>query len=51
MCSLDCVLVGSYSGVVRGYRPCPGPYLPDHLLLEAQLHLPIIQLEMGRLIP
>ena len=47
---LDCVFVSSFTGVLRAYRPIPGPFSPDHLLLETKLSAPIIQIGTGQLI-
>lgn len=46
----DCVFVSSFTGVLRAYRPIPGSFSPDHLLLETKLSAPIIQIGTGQLI-
>ncbi len=46
----ECILVGSFSGILRGYRPSPGGYKPDHLLIEKQLDAPIVQLAVEHIV-
>jgi Bardet-Biedl syndrome 9 protein len=46
----DKIAVGSFQGLVRVYRPEPGSFSPDHLLIEHQTGQPILQLETGRFI-
>lgn len=47
----ECVFVGSFSGILRAYRPSsPGGYSPNHLLLEKQLNAPIIQLSIEHIV-
>ncbi|KFM77233.1 Protein PTHB1, partial [Stegodyphus mimosarum] len=51
----DKLITGSYSGVLRIFKPQPlkqedgtySPFRPDDLLLEAQLSSPIIHLGIG----
>ena len=46
----DKIAVGSFQGLVRVYRPEPGSFSPDHLLIEHQTGKAILQLETGRFI-
>ena len=43
------IVVGSLEGVLRIFAPCRAEFAPSHLLLEAQLGAPVLQLAVGRL--
>eukprot|EP01137_Pigoraptor_chileana_P002843 Opistho-2@42251 len=47
----DKIVVGSFQGILRIYRPADKAYKPDHLLAEIALNDPIIQLGVGRFVP
>lgn len=46
--TLDAIVVGSFSGILRVYVPSNGTFSPDHLLLEKQLQSPIIKLGVAK---
>ena len=39
----ELLLVGSYQGYLRVYAPSEGGFCPDHVILEADLGLPVLQ--------
>ena len=43
------IVVGSLEGVLRVFAPRRAEFAPSHLLLEAQLGAPVLQLAVGRL--
>jgi Bardet-Biedl syndrome 9 protein len=49
--SVDKIVVGSFSGVLRIYNPKRNKYSPNDLLLEQQLDQPIIQVAIGKFVP
>ena len=47
---VDKIIVGSFNGVLRIYSPIPPSFQPEHLLIEAQLQDPILQLLAGKFV-
>lgn len=45
------IVTGSLNGVLRMYSPTHNEFKIEHLLLEENLHHPILQIEMGYFIP
>ena len=48
--NLDVLIVGSYQGYLRLYTPNEGGFTPDHVILETQLGLPVLQVEVGKIL-
>ena len=46
----DKLIVSSFQGMVRIYQPCPSGFSPDHVMLEKQMELPVIQVAAGRFV-
>ncbi|KAF1331690.1 Pthb1 protein, partial [Globisporangium splendens] len=45
------IVTGSLNGMLRMYSPTHNEFKIEHLLLEENLHYPILQIEMGKFIP
>ncbi|KAL0477411.1 peptidyl-tRNA hydrolaseB1 [Acrasis kona] len=49
--SNDKIVTGSFSGLLRIYKPVKGKFSPNDLMLEQQLDQPVLQLALGKFIP
>lgn len=47
----ELLLVGSYQGYLRVYAPSEGGFSPDHVVLETDLGLPVLQVASVHLLP
>lgn len=47
----ELLLVGSYQGYLRVYAPSEGGFCPDHVVLETDLGLPVLQVAAVYLLP
>ncbi len=47
----DKIIVGSFQGLVRIYLPQPPTSSPEHVLLEKDMGVPVLQVTVGRFIP